>query len=263
MKDPASQADRLRALAERFRAGDRRALAQLISLTDDGADHSAEIRSLLDTLAAGKRSALKVGITGSAGAGKSTLAAALIRHRRAAGRSVALLACDPASPITGGALLGDRIRIEYDPADQGVFVRSIATRGAAGGLPPNADAIVRLLEAFGYDEVLIETVGAGQDQLAIRGVADVVVLVVTPSAGDEVQWQKAGLLEIADVIAVNKSDLPGADATAASLREMLDISGGDAGRQPVVKITAATGQGVDELWGMVEIARRTRSRNTP
>ncbi len=188
-----------------------------------------------------------MGLTGSGGAGKSTLVGGLITHLREQGLSVAVLACDPQSPVTGGALLGDRIRVRFDPADEGVYFRSLSTRGAAGGISAATMAARDWLTAFGFDVILIETVGVGQDQIAVRAAVDTLVLLVTPNTGDEVQWEKAGLIEVADLIVVNKSDLPGADRVRHQLQSALSLSP-QSQRVPVLNVTAATGQGVPELW---------------
>lgn len=234
---------------ERFRAGNRRALARLITLVDDGHD-PAEI---LQRIGSPERHSLKVGITGAAGSGKSTTIGGLIGHLRGLGRTVAVLACDPASPFSGGALLGDRVRMDYDPADPGVFLRSFSTRGAAGGLSDRAEPILRLVERFGFDVILIETVGAGQDQLAVLGLVDLLVLLITPVAGDSIQWEKAGLLEAADIVAVNKADLPGSDLAYAGLKAMLELS---TGRDvPVLRMSAQAREGIAELWAEIEACR--------
>lgn len=244
----------LKVLFQRFLDKRRGALSRLITLADNGALPA----DFLEALPAQNSRSLRVGVTGPGGAGKSTLCAGLIQHLRSAGKSVAVLACDPSSPFSGGALLGDRVRMEIDPADDGVFVRSISSRGATGGLSDNAGRVVELLDRFGFDVVLVESVGAGQDQLAIRDVVDVLVLVVTPAAGDDVQWEKAGLLEAADVVVVNKADLAGADAAAAGLRSMLDLSvvGTEAPQVPILKVVASRNQGIDELWTAVETQSR-------
>lgn len=242
-------------LVERFQAGDRRALARLITYVDNG----AAVEPILAAPKAEPRTALKVGVTGPGGAGKSTISAALVKHVRQLGRTIAVLACDPASPFSGGALLGDRVRVDYEPADDGVFFRSLSSRGAAGGLAESAWAITRLLERFGFEVVLIETVGAGQDQLAVRELVDVLTLVVTPAAGDEIQWEKAGLLEAADLVVVNKADLPAADIAYAGLRAMLDLlpTGGLVEPIPILKVTASKGEGIEALWQAIEVRARS------
>ena len=227
---------------ERFRQGDRRALARLITCLDNGWD----VEEVLDKTADAAR-ALKVGLTGPGGAGKSTMSAALLQHLRSIGKKVAVLACDPASPFTGGALLGDRVRMDYEPDDAAAFFRSLSSRGATGGLSDSAAAIVQLTERFGFDVVIVETVGTGQDQMAVRELVDVLVLVVTPASGDEIQWEKAGLLEAADLVVVNKADLPGADAAVAGLRSMLELAQSTS-EVPILKVVANKPTGMDSLW---------------
>ncbi len=226
-------------LLQGFARRDRRALAQILTLVEAG-------EPLLPP-DADTRSARVVGITGSGGAGKSTLIAALIVHLREQSLSVAVLACDPQSPLTGGALLGDRIRVHLDPNDQDVYFRSLSTRGASGGISRSIGSAVEWLGAFGFDVVLVETVGVGQDQVAVRSEVETLVLLVTPHTGDEVQWEKAGLIEVADVVVVNKSDLPGADRVRQQLRAALTLVPG-APEIPILPVTAATGEGVAELW---------------
>ncbi|MBX7072326.1 MAG: hypothetical protein K1X71_04200 [Pirellulales bacterium] len=223
-----------------FALHDRRALAELLSLAEIGTAPPAP------QVPHGKRQ-LVVGLTGSGGAGKSTLVAALVEHIRSQGLSVAVLASDPQSPVTGGALLGDRIRMRLDPADDGVFFRSLSTRGATGGLSDAVGVCVQWLKAFGFDVILVETVGVGQDQVAARQVVDKLALLVTPHTGDEVQWEKAGLIEVADLIVVNKSDLPGADRVRQQLTSALSLSANKE-LPPVLSTIGASGQGVPELW---------------
>ncbi|MES1213324.1 MAG: GTP-binding protein [Singulisphaera sp.] len=226
-------------LLERFGKRDRRALAELLTLVELG--HAPA------PAANAPQHARVVGLTGSGGAGKSTLVGALVGHLRSQGLTVAVLACDPQSPVTGGALLGDRIRVRFEPADEGVYFRSMSTRGAAGGISAATRAARDWLAAFGFDVILIETVGVGQDQIAARSVVDTLVLLVTPNTGDEVQWEKAGLIEVADLVVVNKSDLPGADRVAHQLQSALSLAP-QSKKVPVLNVTAATGQGVPELW---------------
>lgn len=246
--------EELAALAERFGKGDRRALARLISWIDRG----AEPGPIFEALGESPRPALKVALTGSAGVGKSTLIAALLRHLRRAGRSVAVLASDPVSAATDGAMLGDRLRMDGDAVDDGVFIRSVGARGGTG-VARSAGPIAELLERFGFDIVLLETIGAGQDQIAAGALADVLLLVLMPGAGDEVQWQKAGVMERADVIAVNKADLPGADSMIEELRAALELDGAPLAR-PLMKVTASEASGIDELWNAVETAAKQRGR---
>src|SRR5262249_27176482 len=192
-------------LLERFGHGDRRALARLLSHLSQG-EH---VEAILSRLPSAPPSRV-VALTGSAGVGKSSLAGQLLSTARKHGRRVAVLACDPESPLTGGALLGDRFRMPSQP-DDGVFIRSLAVAGGHGAVALHLDAMIRLLEAFGFDIILIETVGAGQGDTVVQELADVVVLLLQPETGDDLQWEKAGLLEVADVVVIHKADLPGAD----------------------------------------------------
>ena len=193
-------------LVERLLAGDRRALARVISYVEDA---TAEGHEALRLLYPRTGRAHTIGITGSAGSGKSTLVGALTRELRSRGRTVGIVAVDPSSAFTQGALLGDRIRMQELTADREVFVRSMASRGFVGGLAVNTSEVVAVLDAAGKDVVLIETVGAGQDEIEIAGAAQTTVVVNTPGGGDEIQTMKAGLLEVADVLVVNKADLRG------------------------------------------------------
>jgi LAO/AO transport system kinase len=240
--------DEIAALLDRYQRGDRQALARILTRVEalDAAIPSAPPPGAN----APTHKTLVVGITGSGGAGKSTLVAALAGHLRKAGRRVAVLACDPASPRTGGALLGDRVRMQFDPADEGLYFRSLSTRGEPGGISAAVRPALPWLAAFGFDVVLIETVGVGQDQTAVHDVADRLLLLVTPGTGDEVQWQKAGLIELADVVAVNKSDMPGADRVRQELQQMLALSPHTAD-VPVLHVTASTGQGLEALWATI------------
>jgi LAO/AO transport system kinase len=189
-----------------------------------------------------------VGITGPPGAGKSTLVDALVASYRAAGERVGVVAVDPSSPLTGGAILGDRIRMQRHALDPGVFIRSLATRGVLGGLSRAAADVVTVLDGMGFQRVLVETVGVGQDEVDVARLADTVVVVMVPGLGDEVQAIKAGLLEVADLFAVNKSDREGADRVARDLAMMLGLreNHGDADPE-ILKLSASTGQGVPEL----------------
>jgi LAO/AO transport system kinase len=239
-------------LAEAAVAGDRRALARLLTAVENRSPIAeAAMRRLYPT--AGR--AHLVGITGPPGSGKSTLVASLIAEVRKAARSVAVVAVDPSSPITGGALLGDRVRMQAYAADDGVFIRSMAARGHAGGLASTSTAAAAVLDAAGFDLILLETVGTGQSEVEVAAAADTTVVLEAPEMGDEIQAIKAGLLEVADLVVVNKGDKPGAQRTAAQLRAMLVATAGrdmDASRprpkRPEVLITtAATGEGVPEL----------------
>jgi LAO/AO transport system kinase len=195
--------------------------------------------------------AYTVGITGSPGAGKSTLTNALLRVVRGGGDPVAVLAVDPSSPFTGGAILGDRVRMSDHATDDGVFIRSMATRGHLGGLSLATLEAVRVLDAAGWPWVLIETVGVGQVEVEVAGAADTTIVVVNPGWGDAVQANKAGLLEIADLFVINKADRPGADETRRDLERMLDLTATEGWRPPVLATTAATGDGVPELWAAI------------
>jgi LAO/AO transport system kinase len=241
-------------LADATLEGDRRALARLLTAVENRTPVAeAALRRLYPD--AGR--AHLVGITGPPGAGKSTLVAALIALVRAAGRSVAVIAVDPSSPITGGALLGDRVRMQAYAGDPGVFIRSMAARGHAGGLASTSGAAAAVLDAAGFDLILIETVGTGQSEVEVAAAADTTVVLEAPEMGDEVQAIKAGLLEVADIVVVNKGDRPGAQRTAAQLRAMLVAAPrvGAAGaperprpKQPQVLVTtASTGEGIQEL----------------
>jgi GTPase len=240
-------------LADAAMAGDRRALARVLTAVENRTPLAeAALRRLYPV--AGK--AHLVGITGPPGAGKSTLVAALIGVVRAAGRPVAVVAVDPSSPITGGALLGDRVRMQSYASDTDVFIRSMAARGHAGGLASTTTAAAAVLDAAGFDLVLIETVGTGQSEVEVAAAADTTVVLEAPEMGDEVQAIKAGLLEVADLVVVNKGDKPGALRTAAQLRAMLvpTVGRGEpspdrpAPKRPEVLVTtASTGEGVPEL----------------
>jgi LAO/AO transport system kinase len=225
-------------------AGDSAALARLLSEIERGGGIAP---ALMDEVFARSGRAEVIGVTGPPGAGKSTLVAALIAELRRRGKRVAVLAVDPSSPLTGGAILGDRVRMAAISTDPDVFVRSMASRGELGGLALAAPAAIRLLDASGMDVVLVETVGVGQNEVAIAACADCVVLVLAPGAGDGVQAMKAGVLEIADVIAVNKADLPGAEQARADVAAALRLGAG-ARRVPTVLLTVAeSGKGVAEL----------------
>ncbi len=230
-------------------AGDRRALARLLSLLERGGPAAADaLRALYPR---GGRAHI-IGITGAAGSGKSTLVAALARHYRDRGATVGVLAVDPTSPYTGGALLGDRVRMQALAGDPGVFVRSMAAREARGGLGPATDAACAALDAAGYARILLETVGAGQDEVAVAGTAHTVVVVSAPGLGDEIQALKAGLLEIADVLVVNKADRPDADAAAAALCLLRSLGPSAGWEAPVVRTCALSGEGVAALADAIE-----------
>ncbi len=236
-------------MIEAIRGGDRRALARALTLVQGGGEAAD---GLLDGVLAHwpevSPAVRVVGVTGPPGAGKSSLCDRFISHWRADGKRVAVLAVDPSSPLAGGALLGDRVRMMRHTLDAGVFVRSLAARGAAGGLARAVRSAVLVLGVAGFDAVLLETVGVGQSEVDVMFAADTVALVLTPGSGDRIQAAKAGILEIADILLVNKADLPGAEALAAELRHMLAVrrSSRDGGWDvPVVACSAQAGTGID------------------
>jgi LAO/AO transport system kinase len=231
-------------LAERLLAGDKRALARGISLVEDDDPEGWE---LVREVYPRTGNASVVGFTGPPGAGKSTLIGALIRLQRERGRSVAVLSIDPSSPFRGGALLGDRIRLSEHFLDPGVFIRSMATRGALGGLAEAALQTALLMDAAGKDDVFLETVGVGQAEVDVIDHADSVVLVLIPGSGDSIQALKAGVMEIPDVIVVNKSDHPLTDTMVREIRGVLSLAPQKGWRVPIVKTEAARGTGVEEL----------------
>jgi LAO/AO transport system kinase len=235
-------------LLDRARARERGPLARLISLVEQGGEGAKEVGRLTYPLAG---NAMTVGLTGAPGAGKSTLVSAIVGVMRGQEIEAAVLAIDPSSPFTGGAILGDRVRMQDHFLDPGVFIRSMATRGHLGGLALATPAAVRVLDAVGYPQVLIETVGVGQVEVEVAGAADTTVVVVNPGWGDAVQANKAGLLEVADVFVINKSDRAGARETRRDLEQMLDLSTLGSWRPPIVDTVASTGDGVEELWKTV------------
>ncbi|MFH9196225.1 methylmalonyl Co-A mutase-associated GTPase MeaB [Streptomyces anulatus] len=234
-------------LVEQARAGRPRAVARLISLVEGASPQLREVMAALAPLAG---HAYVVGLTGSPGVGKSTSTSALVTAYRRAGKRVGVLAVDPSSPFSGGALLGDRIRMADHVSDPGVYIRSMATRGHLGGLAWSAPQAIRVLDAAGCDVVLVETVGVGQSEVEIASQADTSVVLLAPGMGDGIQAAKAGILEIGDVYVVNKADRDGADATARELNHMLGLGesrGPGDWRPPIVKTVAARGQGTDEV----------------
>jgi LAO/AO transport system ATPase len=242
----------LEALLERFRRGDRLALSRLLTLAARG-EHLEEI---LSGMGPPRRPSRVVAFTGGGGVGKSTLVGQSIEWLRKRGQTVAVLACDPQSPLSGGALLGDRFRMPSRPDDDGVFIRSLATASGHGAIAQHLGTMIRILEAFGFDIILLETVGAGQGDTAVRDLAEVVVLLLQPETGDDLQWEKAGLVEVADIIVIHKADLPGADRAEAQVRAALDLTPGPS--MPVLRISSRTGEGIEALWGAIEQLPRRR-----
>jgi LAO/AO transport system kinase len=240
-------------LVERAQGGDRAAVARLLSIVERGGPDARVVGRATHAVAG---DAYTVGVTGSPGAGKSTLTSALVGHARATGERLAVLAIDPSSPYTGGAILGDRVRMGQHALDDGVFIRSMATRGHLGGLALATPEAVRVLDAAGYPWVIVETVGVGQVEVEVAGAADTTVVVVNPGWGDSVQANKAGLMEIADVFVVNKADRDGAAETVHDLESMLDLTGRDTWRPPVVRAVGTTGEGAPELWAAIVDHRR-------
>jgi len=238
-----------------LRAGETRALARAVSLVEDGALESAALLRLCREAISNGPRAVRVGITGPAGAGKSTLVDALTRELRKQGRRVGIVAVDPSSPFSGGAILGDRIRLSDLAGDAGVYMRSMATRGHLGGLAAATDGVLTVIEASGKDVLLIETTGVGQGEIEVVGLADVVAVVLVPGMGDSIQSLKAGVLEIASVFVLNKADAAGIERLESEIGEMIGLSHALAVEKkvpPVVRTVATTGAGVGELLGVVD-----------
>ena len=248
-------------LLKGFRAGDIRALARAISLVER---RDPSVRALEEAPREKGSIAPVVGFTGAPGTGKSTLVDALVALLRKQDKSVAVIATDPNSPFTGGAILGDRIRMQRHALDQKVFIRSMGARGHLGGLSLATREAIRLLGAFGFDQVIVETVGVGQSELEVAAVADTTVVVLTPNLGDGVQMIKAGILEIADILVVNKADLDGHQRVVMELRGMLSLNAPraqtagapKAWKPPIIPTVAARQEGIEELWAAIEAHRR-------
>jgi LAO/AO transport system kinase len=242
------------ALADRVLAGETRAIARAISLIEDEAPVPAD---LIKAIFPRTGHAYLIGMTGPPGAGKSTLVDQLTTLTRQHGETVGVIAVDPTSPFTGGAILGDRVRMQAHAADPGVFIRSMATRGQLGGLARSTTDVASVLDAAGKSLVIIETVGVGQDEVDIVRTADVSIVILVPGAGDEVQALKAGIMEIADIFVVNKADRDGADRTVTSIESNLALQmyGEGEWRPPILKTEATTGAGVPELWTTIQAFR--------
>ncbi len=240
-------------LVEEALRGNKRAVARLISIVED---NPAEARHLMRLLAPYAGRSHLVGVTGPPGSGKSTLIAAMIKELRQRGKTVGVVAVDPSSPFSGGALLGDRVRMQSLTLDEGVFIRSMATRGERGGVARAASNAARILDATGKDYVFVETAGAGQSDVDIMEIVQTVVLVLPPSLGDEIQALKAGIMEAADIFVVNKADLGGADKVVHEINEILDLIVSKKRRPPVVKVSALKGEGIAELIEKLEEHRR-------
>ena len=243
-----SRAETLDALLKRFDQHDRNALPRLITLV---IDREPEASAIIERIYPRTGRAHVIGITGAPGAGKSTLVNRLIAQYRALGKQVAVIAIDPSSPFTGGAVLGDRVRMTEHHKDAGVYIRSLASRGSHGGLCRAARETVKLLDAFGHDVIIIETVGVGQTELSIMDLADTTVVVTVPEGGDSVQAMKAGLNEIADIFVVNKADREGADRIRAELETSVHLRPPGGWHPPVLLTQAAAGKGIDELAGAI------------
>ncbi|MBA2661806.1 MAG: methylmalonyl Co-A mutase-associated GTPase MeaB [Bradymonadaceae bacterium] len=239
-------------LTERILGGDVRSAGRLMRWVDDDLP---EARHELAALYPHTGRAYLVGVTGNPGSGKSTLVNALVAHLRASGKTVGVVAVDPTSPFSGGAILGDRVRMQQHSLDRGVFIRSVATRGNLGGISRSTPAMVQVLDAMGFDVVIIETVGVGQDEVDIVRLADTNIVVTVPGLGDDVQAEKAGLMEIADIFVINKSDQTGADRLLRELRTMLHLRPRDAATEwtpPVLKTIAVRDEGIDTLLTNIE-----------
>ena len=236
----------LKDLAKRIENGDRRALAKAITVVECGGESA---KALVKMLYKRSGSAHLIGVTGSPGVGKSTLVDALVEQIRKQDLKVAVLAIDPSSPFTGGAILGDRIRMQEHTLDKNVYIRSMANRGHAGGVAMATYDAVRMLEAFGFDVVIIETVGVGQSELAIAQTADTTILVLMPGSGDDIQAIKSGIMEIGDIFVVNKGDLPGANKSATEIIASLELAKlPTEWKPPVIVAVSESGEGIDRVW---------------
>ncbi|SEA70623.1 LAO/AO transport system kinase [Thalassobacillus cyri] len=232
-------------LAERIQQQDMRALARAITLVENDAPEKLD---MLSDIFSFKKNAHYIGITGSPGAGKSSLVNRLLSHLRAQDLTVAVIAVDPTSPFSGGALLGDRVRMNQHFTDPGIFIRSMATRGSLGGLARATKDTIRVCDAYGFDVILVETVGVGQSELDIMKVADTTGLVLTPNSGDVLQIFKAGIMEIADLFIINKADLPGVQRLKTTLEEYMMIANPKGWVPPIVQTISTRNEGIDQLW---------------
>ncbi|MBI2481505.1 MAG: methylmalonyl Co-A mutase-associated GTPase MeaB [Planctomycetia bacterium] len=239
--------DNIPILVERLGRGDRGALSRLLTLATAGSERESLTAALR---VSSTKHASVIALTGGGGVGKSSLLSAITTSFAVRGERVGVLACDPESPVTGGALLGDRCRIANTQVSDRIFVRSLATSSGQQAVAANIDLMLEIMRAFGFDRIFIETVGAGQGDVAVRRLADVVVLVLQPQTGDELQWEKAGILEVADVVVINKSDLPGADQTVADVTQQLNRT--ESRRIPVIKTSVVKGEGIQELCRAIE-----------
>ncbi len=240
-------------MKEKLLSGDRRALARLITMVED--ENPAK-NDILKDIYSHTGNAHIVGITGAPGSGKSSLADRIISEARKEDKTVGVIAVDPSSPFSGGAILGDRIRMQEHTLDPKVFIRSMGTRGTLGGLSKSTREVLKVLDAFGKDLIFVETVGVGQSEVDIVKYADTTVLVLTPASGDSVQTIKAGVMEIADIFIVNKSDLPGKDRTVTEIEAMLDLSPAKDWRPPVLTSNAVNGEGITEIWQTIKKHRQ-------